>query len=76
MKQKILHVIVTLLCIAALIKISVRCYNCYFSMQNVTLLRKITMGLATLGWFVIFGEELTNWRVTNWLIRNSKKFRK
>lgn len=76
MKQKILHVIVTLLCIAALIRISARCYNCYFSMQNVTLLRKITMGLATLGWFVIFGEELTNWRVTNWLIRNSKKFRK
>ena len=56
MKQKILHVIVTLLCIAALIRISVRCYNCYFSMQNVTLLRKITMGLATLGWFVILGE--------------------
>lgn len=55
MKQKILHIIVTLLCIAALIRISVRCYNCYFSMQNVTLLRKITMGLATLGWFVIFG---------------------
>lgn len=76
MKQKILHIIVTLLCIAALIRISVRCCDCYFSMQNVTLLRKITMGFATLGWFVIFGEELTNRRVTNWLIRNSKKFRK
>lgn len=76
MKQKILHIIVTLLCIAALIRISVHCYDCYFSMQNVTLLRKITMGLATLGWFVILGEELTNRRVTNWLIRNSKKFRK
>lgn len=76
MKQKILHVIVTLLCIAALIRISVRCYDHFFNMQNVILLRKITMGLATLGWFVILGEELTNWRVTNWLIRNSKKFRK
>ena len=76
MKQKILHIIVTLLCIAALIRISVRCYDCYFSMQNVTLLRKITMGLATLGWFIIFWKELTDWRVTNWLIRNSKKFRK
>lgn len=76
MKQKILHVIVTLLCIAALIRISVRCYDHFFNMQNVILLRKITMGLATLGWFVIFWEELTNWRVTNWLIRNSKKFRK
>ena len=76
MKQKILHIIVTLLCIAALIRISVRCYDCYFSMQNVTLLQKITMALATLGWFAIFWEELTNWRVTNWLIRNSKKFRK
>lgn len=76
MEQKILHVIVTLLCIAALIRISVRCYDHFFNMQNVILLRKITMGLATLGWFVILGEELTNWRVTNWLIRNSKKFRK
>lgn len=76
MKQKILHVIVTLLCIAALIRISVRCYDHFFNMQNVILLRKITMGLATLGWFVIFWEELTNRRVTNWLIRNSKKFRK
>ena len=76
MKQKILHVIVTLLCIAALIRISVRCYDHFFNMQNVILLRKITMGLVTLGWFVILGEELTNWRVTNWLIRNSKKFRK
>ena len=76
MKQKILHVIVTLLCIAALIRISVRCYDHFFNMQNVILLRKITTGLVTLGWFVILGEELTNWRVTNWLIRNSKKFRK
>lgn len=76
MKQKILHIIVTLLCIAALIRISVRCYDHFFNMQNVILLRKITMGLATLGWFVILGEELTNWRVTNWFIRNSKKFRK
>lgn len=49
MKHKILHIFVTLLCLAALIRISVRCYDCYFSMQNVTLLRKITMGLATLG---------------------------
>lgn len=76
MKQKILHIIVTLLCLAALIKISIFCYECFFSMQNVTLLRKIKMGLATLGWFVIFGEELTKWRVTNWLVRTAKKFRK
>ena len=76
MKQKILHVIVTLLCIAALIRISVRCYDHFFNMQNVILLRKITMGLATLGWFVILGEELTNRRVTNWLVRTAKKYRK
>lgn len=77
MKHKILHIFVTLLCLAALIRIiSVRCYDCYFSMQNVTLLRKITMGLATLGWFVILGEELTNRRVTNWLVRTAKKYRK
>lgn len=76
MKQKILHIIVTLLCLAALIKISIFCYECFFSMQNVTLLRKIKMGLATLGWFVILGEELTNRRVTNWLVRTAKKYRK
>lgn len=76
MKQKILHIIVTLLCLAALIKISIFCYECFFSMQNVTLLRKIKMGLATLGWFVIFWEELTKWRVTNWLVRTAKKYRK
>lgn len=76
MKQKILHIIVTLLCLAALIKISIFCYECFFSMQNVTLLQKITKGLATLGWFVIFWEELTKWRVTNWLVRTAKKYRK
>lgn len=76
MKHKILHIFVTLLCLAALIRISVRCYDCNFSMQNVTLLQKITKGLATLGWFVFFWEELTKWRVTNWLVRTAKKYRK
>ena len=76
MKQKILHIFVTLLCLAALIRISVRCYDCYFSMQNVTLLRKITMGFATLGWLLFFWGELTKWRVTNWLVRTAKKYRK
>lgn len=54
MKQKILHIIVTLLCLAALIKISIFCYECFFSMQNVTLFRKINTGFATLGWLLFF----------------------
>ncbi len=76
MKQKILHIIVTLLCLAALIKISIFCYECFFSMQNVTLFRKINTGFATLGWLLFFLGELTKWRVTNWLVRTAKKYRK
>lgn len=76
MKHKILHIFVTLLCLAALIKISIFCYECFFSMQNVTLFRKINTGFATLGWLLVFWEELTKWRVTNWLVRTAKKYRK